>query len=341
MNISIFASVWCQNLGDELILKNEIDLLSRELGTGTQDEVPVPLKFKIASYDSKKPFFQSKNIEYFEYFPYGIKKPKNIFRNVRNFFGFLHVILWSDIVIIGWGGIIYDSEKQSVKNPLDQWIFRTRVARLFRKKVYFYALWIDVKQKENIEKLTKIFTKAWKITVRDQKSYELLQRIWVGAEIVDDPVLQDSDQKGKILWSFSSKNFTIKNLEEIDIQGKKVGLALRSGYLWKSWNPKIENLLVHELCEYIEREGWKVVFLPHSFHAGDVLANDEIFLEQFLTLDRDIHRSMGEVYTVYNHNLVDIVISMRLHSMILAYVYGINQIALSYSQKTDEFLKKI
>lgn len=34
-------------------------------------------------------------------------------------------------------------------------------------------------------------------------------------------------------------------------------------------------------------------------------------------------------------------ISMRLHSIILASVYDIPQIVLSYSQKTEEFLKKI
>jgi polysaccharide pyruvyl transferase WcaK-like protein len=32
---------------------------------------------------------------------------------------------------------------------------------------------------------------------------------------------------------------------------------------------------------------------------------------------------------------------MRLHSIILSYVYGIDQIVLSYSQKTDEAIKKL
>ena len=50
-------------------------------------------------------------------------------------------------------------------------------------------------------------------------------------------------------------------------------------------------------------------------------------------------RMKGENSSVdYKNKLV---ISMRLHSIILSYVYGIDQIVLSYSQKTEELLKKI
>ena len=61
---------------------------------------------------------------------------------------------------------------------------------------------------------------------------------------------------------------------------------------------------------------------------------------------------MREVYEWYVENISPdssesgleaekIIISMRLHSIILAYAYGIPQIILSYSQKTDEVIKKI
>jgi polysaccharide pyruvyl transferase WcaK-like protein len=131
MNISILASVGAQNLGDELIVKNEVKLLEQEFPES---------RFCIFTYDVKHPFFVQENIKYLEYFPIDSKKLKNIFRNLKNFGSFLITLLWSDIVVIGGGGIIYDSEIQSVKNPLDQWIFRTKLARFFRKKIYFYAL---------------------------------------------------------------------------------------------------------------------------------------------------------------------------------------------------------
>jgi polysaccharide pyruvyl transferase WcaK-like protein len=54
---------------------------------------------------------------------------------------------------------------------------RVRVARLFRKKIYFYAVGIDIKNPENSKKLEKIFKKAWKITVRDVKSQQHLKKL--------------------------------------------------------------------------------------------------------------------------------------------------------------------
>ena len=59
--ISIFASIWSQNLGDELILKNEINLLKKEFWENT--------KFFVFTYDKKDLFFKEKNVFYKEYFP--------------------------------------------------------------------------------------------------------------------------------------------------------------------------------------------------------------------------------------------------------------------------------
>lgn len=328
MNISIFASIGAGNLWDELIVKNQIELLQQEFSKRSQ--------FKVASYDYKNPVFQIPDTRYFEYFPIWIKNLKNIARNIRNFIIFLRTLAWSDIVVIGWGGIIYDSEIQSVKNPLNQWIFRVKFARLLRKKIYFYAVGIDIKQEENFEKLRKIFTKAWKVTVRDQKSQKQLKKIGIKSEIVDDPVMNDNDKRWKILWTFESKDFIIEDFKKFEFSWKKVWLALRSGYFWTRENEKVE-----ELCKYIENTWGKIIFLPHSLHKTDIKANDYECMKQFLNYEREILVDLWEVYTAYNHGLVDIVISMRLHSIVLSYVYGINQIILSYSTKTDELIKKL
>ncbi len=96
-----------------------------------------------------------------------------------------------------------------------------------------------------------------------------------------------------------------------------------------------------ELCSYIESQGGAIVFLPHSFHTTDIQANDYEFMKQFLTPSRKICENMQEVYEMYQKHEVDVILSMRLHSIILSYVYDIPQIVLSYSQKTEELLKKI
>jgi len=70
-------------------------------------------------------------------------------------------------------------------------------------------------------------------------------------------------------------------------------------------------------------------------------SNDLLFLEQFLTENREMKQTMQDVYNVYTQKQIDINIAMRLHSIILSEVYEIPYIALSYSQKTEETIKKL
>lgn len=327
MNISIFAALGAGNIGDELIVKNEIDLLKQEFWDNSV--------FRLASYDIVNPVFRPKNTRYFEYFPIWIRNPKNILRNIKNFGTFIRTLIWSDIVVIGWGWIIYDNEYQSVSSPLKQWYFRVKLARIFRKKVYFYAVGVDITNEENLPLLRKIFTNAWKIAVRDIKSQKQLEGIGIQSKIVDDPVMSEWHDAGKILGTHAANDIQISDFESYDFFGKKVWLALRKGYL------KWEEKFIENLCTYIEKKWGKVVFLPHSIHPSDEKANDYIYMKQFLNYEREIYVNLAEVYTVYSHKMLDVVVSMRLHSMILSRVYGIPQIALSYSKKTDELLKKL
>jgi polysaccharide pyruvyl transferase WcaK-like protein len=83
--------------------------------------------------------------------------------------------------------------------------------------------------------------------------------------------------------------------------------------------------------------------LPHSFHKTDILANDYKFLSKFLRVTEKIRiiNSMDEVYLKYIYKEMDIVLAMRLHSIILSQVYNIPYIAISYSTKTNEILDQI
>lgn len=112
---------------------------------------------------------------------------------------------------------------------------------------------------------------------------------------------------------------------------KKVWLAFRS------WKLQDENKQISELIDLIISNGGEVILLPHSFHKTDILANDYEFLKQFVREKVSITNSMFETYEIYKKNLIDICISMRLHSMILSQVYDIDFISISYSQKTSEF----
>lgn len=339
--ISIFASIWCQNLWDELILKNEIKILREEFWENT--------RFYVFTYDKRDIFFEDKNIFYKEYFPVWIKQTRNIFRNIKNFLSFLNITRKSDFVVIWWGWIIFDKENQSTKTPLDLWSFRTKIFRLFGKKIYFFRIWIDIKKEENLKKLKKIFKKYFKVIVRDENSKNILDFIWVKSEIRRDPVFYD-DWIKKILKDFclkkvKSTNFSVEDLKSLDFDfsWKTVWIAFRSWYLVKKSNisERMEEWKIREIINFLKKSWAKVVLLPHSFHKTDIKANDFEFLKKFLDNWVFLPENMNKVYDFYKNKKMDLCLSMRLHSMILAQVYEISYIWVSYSLKTEEALKVI
>lgn len=340
MKISIFASIWAQNLWDELILKNEIKILEKKYWKNT--------KFFVFTYDKKEIFFKKKNIFYLEYFPIWISKIKNIFRNISNFIIFLFTVIKSDLILVWWWGIIYDNELQETRTPLDSWLFRVKFFIFFMKKYAFFRVWINIKNDINLLKIKKIFRNASDIEVRDKYSFELLKKLWIKSKVVKDPVFYDKwieVEEKSIIWKIKAKNFNVKDLKSFDFDWKKIGISFRSWYLAdkSKFSKKIEEWKIREIINYIIENWWKVVLLPHSFHKTDVLANDYVFLNKFTWKNVKIKTSMEDVYKVYKNRKIDLCLSMRFHSIVLCHVYEIPFLWISYSTKTDEvldFLKK-
>lgn len=328
MKIVIMMSVWCQNLWDELILKNEIKLLKEKYWNNT--------KFKVFSYDLADIFYMDENIEYLEYFPIWIKNPKNIWRNLKNYYNFIKTIKWCDKVVIGWGGIFFDNEIGNYSNPLNQWLFRTEIIKILKKEIIIFWVSIDIKYERNLEKIKKIFANAKEVFVRDDASFELLKDLWVKSEIILDSVFFDNWEiwlenykKNFLVKKVEVKSFSFDDLIWIDFNWKKIWFALRS------WCLNNEKFLINGIIDFILNSGWKVILLPHSFHTKNDMANDLKFLSQFIKSWVDITTSMQETYEIYKQKKIDFCLSMRLHSMILSQVYGINFIAIKYAKKNN------
>ena len=334
MNISIFASIWSENLWDELILKNEIKALEKKYSKEK-------LNFYVFSYDKKNPFFKKENVFYLDYFPIWIKNIKNLWKNISSFFSLINTVKKSDLIVIWWWWIIYDSEVQSVSNPLNSWLFRSKLFKFFKKDILFYWVWIDIKYDKNLWKVRDIFSDAKQVLVRDNNSRLILSKLWIKSEIIDDPVFFDN-------WSFklnpnnflkklNPKDFKLWDLDDIDLDDKVVWIAFRSVYIWEDEKEKIKDLI-----SSLKIKAKKIILIPHSFHKTDKLANDYLFLKEFaLDFDLEISSDMKKSYDLYKNKKIDICLSMRLHSIILSLVYDIDFVAFSYSKKTDEILKKI
>jgi polysaccharide pyruvyl transferase WcaK-like protein len=354
MIITIFAWIGSQNLWDELILKNEIKILEDRYSNSINENV----EFKVFTYDLKDNFYVAKNVEYIEYFPINIKKIKNIFKNILNFLTFIKIIIGSDLIIIWWGGIIYDNEFQSVENPLLQWNIRMIFFKIFRKKVEFFRIWINIKNSKNLKKIKNIFNWAYKISVRDKYSFKLLKNLDIDNVILlEDPVFNDNNNiKTKTIflkWVLKVENLNLEVIKKIikknniEIFWKKIWFSLRKQEIEKYE----ENII--EIIKYFLEKNSEIILIPHSFHKTDKKANDFLFLN---VLNKRINnselnlkwqtkisicKSMQESYENYTEKKIDFNFASRLHSIILSNVYKIPFLWISYSKKTDEVLKEL
>ncbi|MCP4523850.1 MAG: polysaccharide pyruvyl transferase family protein [Candidatus Gracilibacteria bacterium] len=335
MKISIFASIGAYNLGDELIVKNEIKQLEKKYGKN--------IEFSVFTYDVKNPFIHAKNITYYEYFPCNIKSLKGIFKNVLNLYHFLYQTYVSNMIVIGGGGIFFDSEHSTVSNPLNQWVIRSKLFQFFRKKVIFQSVGIHIHKKKNYQKIKKIFSinKA-EVYVRDDSSQKILSDLRITSTKVLDPVFYDnavnqSPQDGRYcLKKINISDFSLEHISDIEFGNKYIGIAFRSGYL------KNEYTNISDIIEFVSKKGGKIVLIPHSFHPTDRSSNDYFFLRNFsVKYNIKICEDMKEVYKMYSQKKIDICLTMRLHSIILSQVYEIPFISFSYSKKTDEVLSQI
>lgn len=327
--ILILASIWCQNLGDELILKNEIKYLEKKYWK---------CAFIISTYDKKDIFYKKKCMKFIEYFPLGIKSPKNIFRNIRNLYHLIRSILWSDEVVFWGWWIFYDSEVQLWNSPLPSWAFRAFLVKLLRKDLHILWTSISIKNNENLKYIKKIFWNAKEIKVRDSESQKLLSNLEIESQIMPDFVFNDSveiAEHKKITKYEKAESVKVKDFDLLNFKGKTMGLALRQGFI------KNEDNFIKSLIKKIENDWWKVILIPHSFHKTDPVSNDFDFLKKFSSEKVRITNNLKESHKIYTDKEIDMLIWMRLHSIILAYTYWISCVPISYSDKTDSIIKTL
>lgn len=94
-----------------------------------------------------------------------------------------------------------------------------------------------------------------------------------------------------------------------------------------------------ELIKKLLSRGYEVLLLPHSLHPTDEVSHDGYYLQDFLSPGVMTTQSIEQTLEAYKK--CHIIISMRLHSMILALTHHIPFVGVSYSQKTTMLLEEI
>lgn len=309
--LTLMTATGAENLWDELITLCEIEKFR------IQDPAVNIILF---SHDPSRTwrFFRSqnlseKNLTILPYFPTHIKKYP--LKNIGYFLKTLRVFRKSNHIYIGGGGLLY-SATEEWHSPLKLWWMRAKLATIMKKPLTYLSLWVSAKNEELTKYAQGIFQDTT-ITVRDQESQKRVLSVWFTSTVVKDPVF----------------DYTPRNNTDILSQKKWniIGFALRAWYI-------SDDIITATIKKLLQKE-YAIYLLPHSLHPDDIRAHDGYYLQKFLFPGVKITQTIEQTLATYQ--LCDVIVGMRLHSIILASVMKIPLLALSYGTKTHAILTEM
>jgi len=322
--MKIFLIGWfgAGNLGDEAILLSEL-LSIREKREG--------VRFYILSFNRRRTERLTANIPEVEKI-IGMGAKRSFLKS--DFKGLLNAFKTVDIVVIGGGGIFQDIYNYY---PIPFFTFMALAARFFRKLLVFYSVGIGPVNTSIGKKMCRFAANSADVlSVRDEESRDLLSEIGVTREIhvSADPVFLL-----KPVWN--EKVDRIVSAGDIGNYKYVIGICVQDLLFWSNLNKKI----FADVLDVLRREkGVRMVFLPFGVYqdgwfgketseAVDVAASKEIadmIKGDYSILTDDINPQ--ELLSVIGR--LDLVISMRLHGVIMGIVMGVPVIALTYREES-------
>lgn len=247
--------------------------------------------------------------------------------NRNNFKEVLNTIKKSDVVISGGGSILQDVTSS---RSLIYYLGVIFLAKRLGKKVMFYGNGFGPIIKGRNKKLTKyILDQVDVITVRDHPSKELMQslgvkkNIQVTADVAFGMELPTVAKTEKILAS-----------EGLNSQKKLVGISVRK---WKDHQEYKK--IIAKAGDYLQKSNFEVVFLP-MHHPDDLEVSLEI-ANMMETKPKVLDKQYSPEDLLSIINGLDLMIGMRLHSLIFAAIVNVPMVGLEYDEKINSFLKLV
>lgn len=250
--------------------------------------------------------------------------------NRKNPFAIIKEVRKCDLLISGGGSLLQDVTSN---RSIIYYLAVILIGILCNKKVMIYSQGIGPINNPINKYLTKrILDKVDYMTLRDKRSKKVLEDMNIENQsiiVAADPVIgikkRDLDLGENILVKTNSEN----------IKNPLIGFALRG-------RNKDENLIkvISKVAdEIIEETGGSVVFIP--FHHGEdvnmlneieeKMDNKAIFLRGKYELD--------EMLSIVGN--LDLLVGIRLHSLIFSAIMNVPMVAISYDPKVDYFMESI
>lgn len=250
-------------------------------------------------------------------------------------------LIKADKIVLGGGGI-FDTYIGGSTNRTSYYALMISIASIFLKKeVIFYAIGANSLFSPFVRLILPfIMNRSSQIMVRDQESKEILRFIGVSKsiEVIMDPAvdLQVDKEVGK--------NILLKH--GIDLNKKHIGFSLRH-----IGNEQIDKNIISSVSQFIdwliEEKNAEIVFIPLATASHKKSENDLLFAKKIEPFIKNKNRfkvitiSLTPVEAKSIIGSLDIMIGMRLHSLIFAYSTKVPFLGISYSKKVSAFLKSI
>lgn len=226
----------------------------------------------------------------------------------------------ADGLISGGGSLMQD---QTGMKTIHYYAGVIQIAKWLKKPVFVYAQGMGpINHTLSKFIVRKTFNKVDQITIRDKASQTLLTEIGVRkeAKIVPDPVM-----------GLNGGDFHCEWLEHESLTAESyISVSVRD---WPSTIAYKEKI-AHSLDQLV-RQGEQIVFLPmhgeHDFKTSQEVA--ALMQEKSLIAPSDL--SIEEKIAVIGQS--QLLIGMRLHSLIFSAIYATPFIAISYDPKIDAF----
>ncbi len=247
--------------------------------------------------------------------------------NRMNPFQVIRELLSSDLLISGGGSLLQD-----VTGPrsLPYYISIVALAKTLGRPVIFYAQGIGPINRDFSKWLMgKIANKVDLITLRDEDSFFLLQDLGINRppiKVTADPVFalapSDSD-------FYKANNI----IEELGIKAKRlVGVSVRP---WPALEGYQANLA--QVLDKLVQRGYQVVFIPMDY--GRDWPESQRVLALMEEEGHIVHHKLSSMEHLALLSSFDLVVGMRLHSLIFAANRGVPFAGIAYDPKIEAFLK--
>jgi N-acetylglucosaminyldiphosphoundecaprenol N-acetyl-beta-D-mannosaminyltransferase len=225
----------------------------------------------------------------------------------------------ADLLISGGGSLLQDVTSW---RSIVYYLGVIALARLVGTRVMYYAQGVGPIRRRWTRWLTRIISdRVNLITLRDEGSRRELEELGVKRPpvvVTADPVL----------------GLEIPAAGPARAGQPMVGISLRQWGRTDGYKR-----VVAEAADFLAGKGWKVVFLPF-YHPDDVQASLEA-AAMMKRPSRVIEEKLTAAELLQQVGGLDLLIGMRLHSLVFAAVNGVPMLGISYDPKVDSFLEGI